>query len=415
MPADLDAIIIGAGVSGLVCARHLCAEGLRCRILEAQETVGGRIQTDLLDGFRLDRGFQVFLTAYPEARAVLDYRQLKLRAFEPGALIRFGGNFHRLADPWRRPQHLLATAISPAARLWDKLRVSWFRRDTLRDGLDQIYQRPEQTTIAMLRSRGFSEVIIERFFRPFLGGVFLDRELLTSSRMCEFVFRMFSLGDAALPELGMGQIPLQLASRLPADVVRTQCQAMAIEGQDVVLASGERISARAVIVATEAPAARRLLNDPYPADGRHVRCLYFATDRPPLKEPILVLNGDPDGPVNNLCVCSQVSPSYAPTGQSLVSATVLQQDGDEQQLVDRVSRQLQSWFGPSVGSWRHLRTYTIPYALPVLSPPALEPVEKSVFVRRGLFICGDHCDTASINGAMASGRRAAEAVRAALR
>ncbi len=406
----MDAIIIGGGLAGLTCTRQLCASGLSCQLLEASDAVGGRVRTDSVDGFLLDRGFQVFLTAYPEARAVLDYEKLNLRRFEPGALIRLRGKFQRLSDPWRRPRHLLATAFSPAATLSDKLRIGRFRGQVTRCGMDEIFQRPEQTTIAMLRERGFSDVIIERFLRPFFGGVFLEHELQTSSRMCEFVFRMFSLGDAAVPEQGMQQIPKQLASELPQNVVRTDCPVVSIDGQDVTLASGERLSADAVVIATEAPAARKLLGDAFPASGTRVSCLYFAADAPPLEEPILVLNGDGEGPINNLCVPSQVSRKYAPASQALVSISVLGHHSDQHSLQQRVQAQLESWFGPVAKSWRHLRTYDIEYALPSQAPPALRQVIKPAQVRSGVFICGDHCDTASINGAMASGRRAAEGV-----
>jgi phytoene dehydrogenase-like protein len=300
------------------------------------------------------------------------------------------------------------------ATLADKIRVARFRRNTTRGDLAEIYERPEQTTLGLLRTRGFSEVVIERFFRPFLGGVFLDHQLQTSSRMCEFVFRMFSLGDATLPKQGMNAIPEQLASRLPAGVVRTSTPVDAIDGRDVVLASGQRLSARAVVIATEAPTARRLLGDPYPADGNPVTCLYFTADDAPIDEPILVLNGEGEGPINNLSVPSQVSPAYAPAGKSLISVTVLGEQVDPTALREQVVRQLQAWFGSQVQQWQHLKTYQIQYALPVQSPPALDPVAKPSRAREGVFVCGDHCDTASINGAMISGQRAAEAVAASL-
>jgi len=415
MNSELDAIIVGGGLAGLTSARTLCAAGLSCQLLEASDVVGGRVRTDAFDGFLLDRGFQVFLTAYPQARAMLDYPQLDLRCFEPGALIRFRGKFHRLADPWRRPQHIVATALSPVATLADKLRIASFRKHTTRVPLTEIYDRPEQATIDLLHERGFSEIIIERFFRPFLGGVFLDATLQTSSRLCEFVFRMFSLGDAAIPANGMGSIPRQLASLLPPEVVRINTPVEAMVGRQVILSSGERLSARAVILATEAPVARRLLGDSYPADGRSVRCLYFAADEAPVREPILVLNGDGAGPINNLCVPSQVASSYAPPGKSLVSVTVLGDHSSRNGTTEQVRGQLRSWFGPAVDAWQHLKTYEIQYALPVQSPPALDPVAKPTVVGDGLFVCGDHCDTASINGAMASGRRAAEAALSTLR
>lgn len=415
MDSQPDAVIVGAGLAGLSCARRLSDAGLVPLLLEADEEIGGRVRTDEIDGFLLDRGFQVFLTAYPEAQALLDYRALDLRAFEPGALIRIGGAFERLSDPWRRPRHALATVLSPAASLPDKLRIAAFRAHTLRGELSDLYGRPARPTIELLRERGFSETVIERFFRPFLGGVFLDRELGTSSRLCEFVFRMFSLGDAALPARGMGEIPKQLARSLPPGAVRTGSRVAALEERRVVLASGESIPAPVVIVATEAPAARQLLGEAQAAIGRGVTCLYFAAPEPPVAEPILLLDGSGSGPINNLCVPSQISPHYAPEGRALVSVTVLDQGDTEEELLDRVRAQLGDWFGPITRQWHHLRSYRIDYALPDQSPPALQPVEQEVRVRAGVFVCGDHRDTGSINGALASGRRAAEAALAALR
>ena len=392
-------------------AGQLTTAGLTCRLLESSDRVGGRVATDEIDGFLLDRGFQVFLLAYPEAQAALDYQQLELRRFEPGALVRFQGKFHRLSDPWRRPRHLLATALSPVATLGDKLRIASFRRHATQGSLEELYARPEQRTIDLLREHGFSGVIIERFFRPFLGGVFLDRELATSSRLCDFVFRMFSLGDAAIPAAGMQQIPRQLAQRLPPGTVELNCPVEAIDDRALVLADGQRLSARAIVMAVEAPAAQVLLGDAVTNTAcRSVCCHYFAADRAPLAEPILVLNGDGTGPINNLCVPSQVAPGYAPEERSLVSVTTLDDRLAGDELLLQVRQQLSSWFGSVVDSWQHLMTYDISYALPMQEPPALDPVAKPVMVRDGVFVCGDYLDTASINGAMAAGRRAAQAV-----
>ena len=412
MNSNIDVIIVGAGLAGLTCADHLSTHGLRCRLFEASDRVGGRIATDVRSGFRLDRGFQVFLTAYPEARREFDYRNLELKRFDPGALIRYGGSFHRFSDPWRRPQHALATAFSPVATLADKLRLAKFRRDAVRFSMEQIYHRPETTTIEMLRRRGFSDTIIQRFFRPFFGGVFLENHLNTSSRMCEFVFRMFSPGDAALPAKGMEQLPLQLASRLEKSVINLNCPIQSASQTGVVTSAGEHYQSRAIVIATEGPTASQLLGTTPLAPARSVRCIYFATEKAPIREPILVLNGDDSGPINNLCVPSVVSKDYAPAGKSLVSVTVTQEtDEAAETLLTRVRSQLNDWFGPSASEWEHLHTYHIKYALPSQKPPALEPVEKPTKIRQGIFVCGDHCDTASINGAIAAGRRAAIAAQ----
>jgi protoporphyrinogen oxidase len=221
--------------------------------------------------------------------------------------------------------------------------------------------------------------------------------------------------DTTLPAQGMGEIPRQLADRLPNDVIRLNNTVAAIDGKTIVLSSGEKLTARSIVVATAAPTARRLLGDSQPAIGRPVTNLYFAAEKPPIDDPVLLLNGTCEGPINNLCVPSQVAPTYAPAGRSLISVTVLEDHEDQDDLLRQVWQQLESWFGSQVGSWSHLRSYSIPYALPVQEPPALEPVAKPSQVRDHLFVCGDYCETASINGAIASGRRAAEAVLATLR
>jgi phytoene dehydrogenase-like protein len=408
---DADVLIVGGGLAGLCCARRLCGAGVTCRVLEASDAVGGRARTDRMDGFLLDRGFQVLLTAYPEAQQVLDYGALDLHPFEAGALVRCGGRFQRLVDPWRRPKHLLATAFSSVGTLGDKLRIAGLRRRVGRLTLEELYEQPEQTTAERLRDEGFSTKIIERFFRPFLGGVFLDRDLETSSRLFTFVFRMFASGDAVLPSQGMGAMAQQLAERLPPGTVCTNSAVERLEEHRVRLADGRQLSGRGIVVATESRTASRLLGELQPPAARSVTCLYFAAERPPVDEPILVLNGEGQGLVNNLCVPSLVAPTYAPPGAALISATVLGIPAiDDQQLESSVRQELQQWFGNQVQTWRHLRTYRIPFALPVQTPPALAPVAKSPRRQDGLWICGDYLDTASIQGAMVSGRRAADDV-----
>ncbi|WDI41512.1 NAD(P)/FAD-dependent oxidoreductase [Bremerella sp. P1] len=407
--AEWDVIIVGAGIAGLTCAEELCSKGLKLLVLESSDSAGGRIATDEYEGFLLDRGFQVFLTAYPEAKRILNYPELKLNRFAPGALIWHDGKFRRFSDPWRKPGDLLATALSPVASAMDKIRIAKFRHDTTTADLRRLYKSPEITTIEMLQQRGFSPTVIERFFRPFLGGIFLEQDLNTSRRMCEFVFRMFSTGDAALPSDGMRAIPNQLASRLPEGVLRLNSPVKAVRAGGVELSSGLQLTAKHIVVATDEPTARKLTGNSPESEANRVVCMYFAADEPPIEEPILMLNGQGLGPINNVCVPSQLAANYAPPGQSLISVTALLKAKQEPQ-VDAVSSQLREWFGSTVYGWRHLRTYPIHYALPRQVAPALEPVEKSSRLSTGVYRCGDYCDTASINGAMASGRRAAEAV-----
>jgi phytoene dehydrogenase-like protein len=274
-----------------------------------------------------------------------------------------------------------------------------------------LYERPEISTREMLSQEGFSDRIIDSFFRPFLGGVFLDPELETSSRMFEFVFRMFASGDAALPSEGIEAIPRQLAEALPEGTIRTGAEVEFVSARRIRLAGGDEIEAAAVVLATDAPVLARLVGDPPPPPARGVTCLYFAAPEPPWEDPILMLNGEARGPVNNLAVLSQAAPRYAPSGQSLISATVLGiPRAADASLEAEVRDQLRDWFGTQVDRWRWLRTYRIAYALPDQRPPALSPVRKPARRDDGLFVCGDHRNTASLQGAMVSGRRAAQAV-----
>lgn len=414
MPADV--VIVGAGLAGLCCARRLRQAGVSVLLLEASDDVGGRVRTDEVDGFRLDRGFQVFLTSYPEARQVLDYTALDLRPFEPGAWVRVGGRFRTLIDPWRRPLRGLRSLLAPVGSWLDAVRVARLRAAVLRGDLADQLAASETTTLALLQQAGFSPAMIDGFFRPFLGGIFLEPELHTSARMFRFVFRMFATGDACLPNAGMGAIPRQLAAGLPAGTIRFNARVVGIGPGQVRLEDGEVLDARAVVVATDGPAAAALLSGLPPVATQAVTCLYFAADRPPVAEPILVLNGEGRGPVNNVCVPSVVAPGYAPAGAHLVSASVLGDPAEDDATVERqVREQLTDWFGPAVAGWRHLRTYRIRHALPRQVPPALDMVERPVRWAERVYVCGDHRDTASIQGAMVSGRRAAEAVLEDLR
>ena len=407
-----DVIVVGAGLAGLCCARELHAAGLEVLVLERGDAPGGRVRTDEVDGFLLDRGFQVLLTAYPEARRALDYERLGLRPFESGALIRRDGGFARVADPFRHPLQAIRSLSDAPGSLPDKLRVARLRRRLSRFSLNELLTAPQVTTAEALRREGFSSELVDAFFRPFLGGIFLDPSLETSSRLFAFVFKLFSEGEAALPAAGMQAIPRQLAESLPEAAVRFGATVESAAPGEVVLAGGERLTAPAVVVAADGPEAARLTGAVEAPAARAVTTLHYAADRSPVGEPVLVLNGEGRGPVNDLCVPSDVAPSYAPPGAALVSATVLGVPPLADDALDAAVReQLRGWFGAQVDGWRLLRVQRIPFALPAQPPAALAPAERPVRVRDGLFVCGDHRDTASIQGAMASGRRAAAAVR----
>jgi len=406
-----DALVIGAGLAGLTCARRLHERGLDVQILESSDRVGGRVQTDTVDGFRLDRGFQVLLTAYPETQRELDYDALDLHAFRDGALVRYNGRFHRIADPRRHPWDAPRTLLAPIGSPADKLRVLRLRRTLTQQSIPQVLEREERTTLDALRTRwGFSSSMINRFFRPFFGGIFFDRTLRASSRMFEFVFKMFAEGRTVLPAGGMEQIPRQMRQHLPDDAVRGNARVETIDEQTVTLDGGETLAAPRIVIATEAPEANRLVGDVTPTEGRATVCIYYAAPRSPLDDPFLVLNGEGVGPINNLAVPSDVAPGYAPDDRALVSVVVVgSPPGSGAALEQAVREQLIDWFGLAAGGWTHLQTQPLSYALPEQAPPFLTPPEKSVRRRPGLYVCGDHRRTASLNGAIASGRAAADA------
>uniref|UniRef100_A0A803P9M8 CCHC-type domain-containing protein n=1 Tax=Cannabis sativa TaxID=3483 RepID=A0A803P9M8_CANSA len=361
---DTGVIIVGAGLAGLAAATRLSSENVPFLLLEASDEVGGRVRSDYVDGFILDRGFQIFITSYPEAKKLLDYEALNLQKFYSGARVYYNGEFHTVADPIRHFVDSLQSLTNPIGSILDKLRIASTRLGVLTKSDDEIMTANEVSTMELLRSIGFSESIIGRFFRPFFGGIFFDRDLETTSR--------FELG---------------------------------------------------VIVAVDKPEADKLLRDngPNPAQNKPSRstvCLYFTADRGeiPVRDPVLFINGSGEGIVNNMFFATNVAPSYGPPDKALISVSLIGTfDGvSDEDLTADVVRELSEWFKGSTSStstvrnWKHLKTYRIKYAQPNQSPPT--NLMKDPKVGSGLYLCGDHLTSATFDGALVSGRRAVEAL-----
>jgi phytoene dehydrogenase-like protein len=414
---ETDVVVVGAGLSGLAAALRLETAGLSCRLLEAGDGIGGRVRTDRTGGFLLDRGFQVFLEAYPEAKRVLDYDRLRLSSFHPGAKVWRNGGLHAVSDPFRQPLAALSGMVTPVGTLLDKMRILVLRREAL---AHEPFAGEEITTLEALQVVGFSDEMVDALFRPFLGGIFLDDSLETSSYMLDFVFSMMAEGPISLPAAGMGAITEQLAQRLRRTEIHLGSCVESVTPDSVTLESGETFGAPAVVVALDGPSARDLLGAEIPeVPSRSTACLYFAARETPVDGPWLVLNGESSEGVQNLAVLDQVAPGYAPPGSHLVSATVLDDTGahgeSDARLQGRVREQLTEWFGRAVAGWQHLSTYRIPHALPG-QPPG--------FRRRGeagprhdlgggpVYLAGDWLTHGSIQGALVSGREAAEALLA---
>lgn len=410
LPSTAHIIVVGAGLAGLAAARQLQRAGRDVIVLEAGDGVGGRVRTDEVDGFLLDRGFQVLLTAYPELKTQGLLRALDLRAFDSGSRVRYRGSFHLLADPWRAPLRALAGLFAPVGSLGDKLRVARLRSSSL---AARVFEEPDpdRTILAELEARGFSPRFIQTFLRPFLSGVLLESDLDTSARYLLFLFRAFSLGDAVLPAGGMRELPAALAVDLE-ERIHLGRRVTAIADDGVTLEDGASIRAKRVILAVDAAATERLVGLEAPPHKSGLTA-YFDAPASPVGAPLLVLNGEGEGPVNHLAVLSDVAPAYAPKGRHLIAVNGVGASAQDPQGFEAAAReQLAGWYGADVVSaWRHLRTYHIPQALPAHPAGSLRADDGPAVVD-GVIVAGDHQVHGSIEGALRSGRLAAELVLA---
>ena len=410
----MKVIIVGAGLAGLTCAKVLGERGAEVAVFEASDGVGGRVRTDEHDGFLLDRGFQVYFTSYPVSKKHLDYGALDLRAFDPGAAIHRGPESSVLSDPFRDPKALVPSLLSDAATLGDKLRTLDLAARTVRGGISAGAENgePDTSTLEYLRASGLSERYIDSFFRPFYGGIFLNRGLSTSSRVLRFTLRMLATGSTVVPALGMGGIPHQLASRLPEDAVslNSPVEALLREGERVVgvRVAGEEHEADAVVVATDAPAAGTLTGEAVPEGAVGEVCLYYETDGLGSGKKIL-LNAKDGAFVNNAVEISNVSEKYAPPGRHLLSAVALTGlDLPDEELYRRGIEDLSRWYPGA--DFRPLALYRIPYGQFAQPPGIHDSLPENGTQTPGLVLAGEYTEDASINGSMLSGEKAAEAV-----
>ncbi|MFE1270978.1 NAD(P)/FAD-dependent oxidoreductase [Streptomyces sp. NPDC058757] len=399
-----DVVVVGAGASGLACAGDLCAAGLRVLLLEAGDAVGGRMRTDRVAGFTADRGFQVFNTSYPQVKRRLDLKSLRLRPFTPGVLVHTEDGLRRFTDPSRRPLQSRDLLPGRLASGRDLLALSALSaRDALAPAA-VLRRGADGTTRDALAAAGVSPRLVETFFRPFLSGVFLEDGLETSARFFHLVWRSMLRGTLCLPAEGIGAVPARLASRLPPGVLRTGTPVSSLTPGGVALADGHEVASRAVVVATGQRVAARLLPGLRVPDGRTVTTLYHATTRPPLAEPVLVV--DSRRRFLNTCVLTAVQPGFSTDGRALVSTSVLGSPGAAR--TDAVRHDLGEVYGVGTDDWELVHRVTVTDALPAMPGPS--PLVRAVRWAPGRYVCGDHRATGSLQGALASGARAARAV-----
>ncbi len=415
-----DVVVVGAGLAGLAAARQLSMHGIGVVVLEAADQVGGRVRTDRLDGVLLDRGFQLYNPAYPEGARVLDHPALALRPFVAGAIVVRGGRRHRLADPRRRPSWALASAagaLSGAVGTPGGLaRLGGYALTASRHEPARLRNEPDVTAAAALAEAGVRGDVVDRLVRPFLRGVFLEDDLATSRRFLDLVLRSFVRGTPSVPAEGMSAIPEQLAAALPAGTVRlgTAVRALTAGGVSTDTAS---MRARAILVATDPVTAGRLLPGLHVPAGRAVTTWYHVADADHADltggDPVLVLDGDSVRTgvaglrLTSTVVLTHAAASYASNGRVLISSSALGLHPGDAAERD-VRTQLTRLYGVSTRDWTPVATYAIPYALPAYPP--MSPLRKDARLGDGVYVAGDHRDTPSIQGALVSGRRAADAI-----
>ncbi|MFG2775508.1 NAD(P)/FAD-dependent oxidoreductase [Streptomyces sp. NPDC048350] len=404
----IDVVVVGAGAAGLACAADLVAAGVRVRLLESDDTVGGRMRTDRIAGFTVDRGFQVFNTSYPQVKRRLNLRRLRLGPLTPGVLVHTDDGPRRFTDPTRRlheSRDLLPGRLASARDLAALGVLS--ARDTLLPA-SRLRARPDATTLRALSDAGLSPGLVETLLRPFLSGVFLEDGLETSARFFHLVWRSMVRGTLCLPADGIGGVPAQLASGLPAGVVRTGSPVASLTADGVASAHGDELKARAVVVATGQSAAGRLLPGLDVPPGRTVTTFYHAAERSPLAEPTLVV--DARRRFLNTCVVTEAQRGWSGDGRALVSTSVLGSPGPAEE--DAIREALGEVYGTDTAAWETVHRVTVHDALPVMLPP-LE-LSRTTRFAPGRYVCGDHRATGSLQGALASGARAAREVLADL-
>lgn len=404
---DLKIHIIGAGVSGLIAAKVLEDNGFFPVIIESTDRAGGRVKTDIIENYQLDHGFQVLLTAYPAAKKYLDFDALKLQYFLSGAEIFDHGKQKTLGDPLRDMSLLLPTLFSGIGSVSDKFKVLKLNTLLKQTSLKEIFEKPETTTYKYLKDFGFSEEMISKFFKPFFGGIFLESELETSSRMFEFVYKMFGEGSAALPKAGIEAIPKQLKSNLKKTTFLFDTKVKSVESGKIILENGQELQSDYTIVATEASSLISNLKN-QEIEWKSCDTLYFETDSKKTEKPLIGLITEKDSLINNIFYHTSLeTESVGP--KELLSVTIVKKHNlSAESLQKQVEKELKDLCG--IGDLRFIKHYKIAKALPKLDSLHYKMSPSETRLKTGIFLAGDIQLNGSLNAAMISGERAAMGV-----
>jgi protoporphyrinogen oxidase len=396
--------IIGAGISGLIAAQILENHGYHPIIIEASATVGGRVKSDVFKGYTLDHGFQVLLTSYPAAIKYLDYDKLDLQQLLPGATLFKNGKAQTIGDPLRSLSLLIPTLLSSVGTLADKVKILKLNALLKKKKITAIFKTEEKKTLQYLKDFGFSNEIITDFFKPFFSGIFLETKLETSSRMFEFVYKMFGDGLAVIPKNGMQAIPDQLKNNLKNTSFKFNTPVKEVKDKHLILEDGTTLDSHITIIATDASALISNLKN-QETHWKSCDTLYFETEKKILKKPLIGLVTDENTLINNIFYHTSVATSVKTT-KELLSVTIVQQHPlDENTLIEKVIAELHSKCG--IAEVTFLKRYQIKKALPKLTNLQYEISSTETKLKSTLFLAGDQLLNGSLNAAMISGERAA--------
>ena len=406
---DFSTVIIGGGISGLTCAKYLNEKGYGFMLLEGSDALGGRVRTDKVDGFLLDRGFQVLLTNYPEAKKILNYNNLDLKYFSSGSMIKAEKGFMKMENPFRNKMAYITMAFSSVGSLSDKLKIRKFANELAEIPDEDFFKMDATDTLTFLKNYGWSDKMIANFFKPFFGGVFLENDLVTSSNFFQFVFKQFFRGDATIPADGIQAIPEQIAEMIPNNRIRKNARVKGFEGNQIFLEGGEVITADKIVLATDPHTSDDLLGETTKRVYNITTCTYFSAESSPLNgQKFIALNPNRRSVVHNICVPSDIAPNYGNAGKSLISVSTQGLEKlDERNLTNRIKRELFDWFGAKVNVWKHLKTYHIPESL-VQYRAGNE--KQDMKLAENLYRCGDYLAYPSLNAAMQTGREVAQII-----
>jgi len=412
MTKQVEVAIIGAGLAGLACAIELQKNKIDFQIFEASDGVGGRVRSDVIDGFILDRGFQLYNPSYAEGKRLLDYQDLDLKPFTPGVAIRDGKRLRLVVDPFRSKDFRFRLLRDLPGNPFSQLGLVRYFLKYLITSDAQIATTKDISAQTSLTKSGIKGALLEKLFRPFLQGVFLESELSTSRKFLDVVLKNFLQGIPSVPAKGMQEISNQLAAKLPKEKISLNTKVLSISGNKLTTSEGE-IEARKIVVATDPTTAISWLKLE-PNKMHSVTTWYFKADKSinsiVKAKPILFVDAQKTGPLTNAVVITNAAPSYAPNGEVLVSASAISPNENADLL--SVKKHLSHLFGVNTDSWQLIKEYKIKEALPAMIPPF--SLVSSNQINNDLFVAGDHRVTSSIQGALLSGTNTATLVKVSL-